>query len=140
MKLNADLVVLSACETAYGKVEKGNGIASLARSFMYAGAPSLIVSLWHVNDLATSKIMKRLYQNLSEGMNKAEALRQAKLGYIKSAKSIYAHPAFWSPFIQIGDSSSLEVPQKGSKIFPFILGFAGLAIVAIFVGLKRKSA
>jgi CHAT domain-containing protein len=54
MELNADLVILSACETGFGKFERGNGIASLARSFMYAGVPAMIVSLWQVNDYATS--------------------------------------------------------------------------------------
>ena len=63
MKLNADLVVLSACETGYGRFDKGNGIASLAQAFAYAGAPAMIVSLWQVNDYATSEIMKNLYQN-----------------------------------------------------------------------------
>ncbi|MDC0231234.1 CHAT domain-containing protein [Aureispira] len=140
LKLNADLVVLSACETAYGKVEKGNGIASLARSFMYAGVPSLIVSLWHVDDLATSKIMEEFYHNLSDGMPKGDALRQAKLRYIKSVKSIYAHPAFWSPFIQIGDNSSLKVAKKGSEVYIYILSFFGILLAAFFVRMKLKTA
>ncbi|MCP4440834.1 MAG: CHAT domain-containing protein [Aureispira sp.] len=63
------------------KKETGNGIASLARAFMYVGAPALIVSLWQVNDNATSHIMQQLYQNLVKGIDKDEALNQAKLQY-----------------------------------------------------------
>ncbi|MCP4442703.1 MAG: CHAT domain-containing protein [Aureispira sp.] len=142
MELNAELVVLSACETGYGKFETGNGIASLARAFMYAGAPSLIVSLWQVNDQATSMIMQDLYKNLATGTNKAAALRQAKLDYIQNAKGIAGHPAFWSPFIQIGDSQPIEVAQKGSLWQKF--GLLGGACVFIFGAfavwrkLKRK--
>jgi len=113
MKLNADLVILSACETGFGKFEAGNGIASLARAFMYAGASSLVVSLWQVNDYATSVIMKNLYQNLVRGQGKAEALRQAKLDYIRVAGGIAAHPAFWSPFIQIGNADAVHISKKG---------------------------
>jgi len=135
MDLNADLVVLSACETGYGKFEKGNGIASLARSFMYAGAPSLIVSLWQVNDKATSMIMQNLYQNLADGQAIDEALRQAKLDYIQSANGLTAHPAFWSPFIQIGKTEPVELKKKGTFMVwgivmgVFVLvGMGGLAI------------
>ena len=71
-------------------------------AFMYAGAPSLVVSLWSVNDQSTSEIMQIFYEHLSEGKNKAEALRQAKLDYLQNAKGLAAHPAFWSPFIQLG--------------------------------------
>lgn len=117
LNLNADLVVLSACETGYGKFEKGNGIASLARSFMYAGASSLVVSLWQVNDFSTSEIMKLFYQNLTKGMGKAEALREAKLSYMKKAEGIFEHPAFWSPFIQIGTSDAIHLKSKSDRSF-----------------------
>lgn len=110
--LKADLVVLSACETGFGKFEQGNGIASLARSFMYAGAPSLVVSLWQVNDYTTSEIMKYFYHNLSTGMKKDAALRQAKISYLKSVKGYLGHPTFWSPFIQMGSTSPIQLTPK----------------------------
>ena len=69
MKLNADLVVLSACETGYGQFEQGEGIISIARTFMYAGVPSLVVSLWQVNDVSTAKIMNSFYLNLADAIN-----------------------------------------------------------------------
>lgn len=137
MNLNTDLVILSACETGYGKFEKGNGIASLARAFMYAGAPSLIVSLWQVNDYATSEIMKNTYHNLAEGKKIDEALRYAKLKYIKSAKGIFAHPAFWSPFIQIGNTKPVHISRKGDSKFWWIGGLTILILLGGFI-LKRR--
>ena len=86
LDLNADLVVLSACETGYGKFNQGEGVMSLARSFMYAGTPSLVVSLWQVNDQSTAIIMQLFYEKLEKGMPKDIALRQAKLEYLKNAE------------------------------------------------------
>lgn len=128
MQLNANLVVLSACETGFGEFEKGNGIASLARAFMYAGASSLIVSLWQVNDYATSEIMNNLYENLANGMRKDKALRLAKIKYMKSTEGIMAHPVFWSPFIQIGNTNSVYVSKKGG----FGMWGIGIGLVLLF--------
>ncbi|MCP4441099.1 MAG: CHAT domain-containing protein [Aureispira sp.] len=128
LQLNADLVVLSACETGYGKFEQGEGVVSLARSFMYAGVPSLVVSLWQVNDNSTARIMKDLYTYLAEGMSKDEALRQAKLNYIKNAKGTIAHPAFWSPFVQLGDNRPMTIATKGNNYITWIGGSLGLLV------------
>ena len=135
LNLNADLVVLSACETGYGKFEQGNGIASLARSFMYAGAPSLVVSLWQVNDFSTAEIMKLFYQNLAKDMGTAEALRAAKLNYMKRAKGILRHPAFWSPFVHIGTNDPIRLERKSERSFLWWglgLGILGLVFSLIF--------
>lgn len=112
MKLQADLVVLSACETGFGEFQQGEGVLSLARAFLYAGTPSMVVSLWQVNDMSTSVVMEQFYSNLAKGMDKAEALRQAKLFYIQNAKGIACHPAFWSPFIQLGDNKPIAIKPK----------------------------
>jgi hypothetical protein len=121
MQLNADLVVLSACETGFGKFEQGNGTASLARAFMYAGVPALVVSLWEVNDGSTNILMQFFYKNLSAGMDKAEALRQAKLEYIGDAKGTAAHPAFWAAFIQLGDNRPIPTLHSTTTYFWFDL-------------------
>jgi len=131
MELNADLVVLSACETGFGKFEQGNGIASLAQAFAYSGAHSLIVSLWQVNDYATAEIMKHLYRYLADGMDKDVALQQAKLNYVANAKGVSGHPAFWSSFILIGDTSPIELSKKNTitwwmLILPLCVLLAGL--------------
>jgi CHAT domain-containing protein len=151
MQLNADLVVLSACETGFGKFEKGNGTASLARAFMYAGVPSLVVSLWQVNDVSTSAIMQLFYKNLAKGMDKAEALQQAKLEYIKmvggrdainrvpTTTTTAAHPAFWAAFVLIGDERPIAIATKsGGMMWWIVGGIAVLVGAGGFFALRRR--
>ena len=99
---NANLVVLSACDTALSKIQGGDDLVGLSRGFIYAGTPSLMATLWQVDDRSTSMLMKRFYENwLQKGLSKPEALRQAQLS-IKSMPG-YEHPYYWAPFIIIGD-------------------------------------
>jgi CHAT domain-containing protein/Tfp pilus assembly protein PilF len=103
LKLNADVVVLSACETGLGKIQKGEGIIGLTRALLYAGAKNIVVSLWRVADESTSDLMVDFYKNNLESKDArsySEALRDAKLKMINEGK--FAHPYFWSPFILIG--------------------------------------
>ncbi len=80
LRLPADLVVLSACQTALGKEIKGEGLVGLTRGFMYAGAERVVASLWQVDDLATAELMKRFYQGmLKDRLRPAEALRAAQI-------------------------------------------------------------
>lgn len=137
MKLQAELVVLSACETGYGKFKQGEGVMSLARSFMYAGVPSMVVSMWQVNDGSTAIIMSEFYKNLAEGMDKAAALQNAKLYYIQHAKTITAHPAFWAPFIQLGDASPIQL-QKENKLLFWGIAILGLCFILCFFFIRRK--
>ncbi len=102
LKINADLVTLSACETGLGKVAKGEGIVGLSRALQYAGANNIIVSLWQVADASTSQMMIDFYKynlhNDHHGYN--TALRQAKLGLLNSED--YNDPYYWAPFILVG--------------------------------------
>lgn len=103
LKLNADLVILSACETGLGKIQRGEGIIGLTRALLYAGAKNIIVSLWEVADESTSALMIGFYKSKlsrKEHLSNSEALRSAKLKMIGEGK--YAHPLYWSPFILIG--------------------------------------
>ena len=100
LKLNADLVVLSACESGLGQVAKGEGILGLTRGFMYAGAQNLLVSLWQVADKSTSDLMVSFYRNVLKKQPYSAALRNAKLEMIKGKK--FAHPMEWSPFVLTG--------------------------------------
>jgi CHAT domain-containing protein len=104
-----DLVVLSACETGLGKIEQGEGIRSLGRSFMESGAQATIISLWNVNDKSTAFIMTDFYKHLKAGITKDEALRQAKLDYLKNATTQNSHPYFWAAFIPAGDMQPLSL-------------------------------
>jgi CHAT domain-containing protein len=112
MKLNAGMVVLSACNTGYGKLVRGEGIMSLARGFMYAGCPSLVMSLWSVDDQSTSLLMKKFYGGLVQGKNKDEALRQAKLEYLKNADEVKSNPFYWSGMIFVGNTNPIKSEQK----------------------------
>jgi len=100
LNLNADLLVLSACESGLGKIVKGEGIYSLTRSFLYAGADNIVVSLWQVADKSTSALMVSFYKNILSGMDYSSALRKAKLDMIHSGQ--FAYPLEWSPFVLIG--------------------------------------
>jgi CHAT domain-containing protein len=101
LKLRADLVVLSACETGLGRTLSGEGVIGLTRAFMSAGARSLIVSLWQVDDGSTADLMTGFYHRLDRVGDKAEALRRAKLELIEADR--YAHPFFWAPFTLSGE-------------------------------------
>lgn len=99
LSLNADLVTLSACETALGKVATGDDVVGFTRGFLYAGARSLISSLWQVDDEATRDLMVNFYTNLSS-MSKDEALRLAQL----KTKKQYPHPYYWASFLLTGSA------------------------------------
>ena len=100
LDLDAYLVAMSACETGLGAIRGGDEIIGLTRSFMFAGASSLMSSLWKVDDLATAITIKRFFRNLSQGYSRAEALRLAQLHVREKHKS---HPAFWAAFSISGD-------------------------------------
>jgi len=102
LELDADLVVLSACQTGLGALVRGEGIMGLTRAFLYAGARRVVVSLWEVSDLSTTEFMKSFYQSMRSGNNPGAALRQAKLAMLRSAAPLYRHPYFWAPFVQVG--------------------------------------
>jgi CHAT domain-containing protein len=78
LRLNADLVVLSACQTGLGKRVGSEGTVGLSTAFLTSGTPSLVMSLWNVPDLPTALLMHRFYENLGKGQSKADSLRQAK--------------------------------------------------------------
>jgi CHAT domain-containing protein/tetratricopeptide (TPR) repeat protein len=109
LSLNADLVVLSACETGIGELKRGEGIVSLARAFAYSGAKSMVTSLWSVNDKSTMQIMENFYRNLRKGQTKNYALWKAKQDYWEKAKGELAHPFYWSSFIPIGDMKPVKM-------------------------------
>ncbi|MBI1762769.1 MAG: CHAT domain-containing protein [Acidobacteria bacterium] len=102
LKLNAELVTLSACRTGLGHMLYGEGIIGLTRAFLYAGAESVVVSLWNVNDIATASLMKAFYKNLRQGQNKDDALRQAKLELLRGQQPAWRHPYYWAPFVLVG--------------------------------------
>src|SRR5262249_53723384 len=102
LKLGADLVVLSACQTGLGKEVKGEGLIGLTRGFMYAGAPRVVASLWKVDDRATAELMKQFYRRmLTSGMRPAEALREAQIALLGQKRWADAH--YWAGFVFQGE-------------------------------------
>ena len=102
LRLNADLVVLSACQTGLGKDVRGEGLIGLVRGFMYAGAPRVMASMWEVDDAATAELMKRFYRGvLQEKLTPAAALRAAQIEMLK--KSHWQSPYYWGSFVLQGE-------------------------------------
>jgi len=104
LRLRAELVVLSACQSARGSIEKAEGIIGLPRVFLLDGSQAVLSSIWSVNDRATQGLMKEFYRHLLAGEAKDEALRKAKLKLIASSRS---HPYYWGAFILIGDTRKI---------------------------------
>lgn len=109
LSLNADLVVLSACESGLGKIIRGEGIIGLTRALTFAGTKNIVVSLWQVADESTSELMIEFYKNILDGKSYSSALREAKLKLIKGG--IYSYPLEWGPFVLIG--SLTQTLSKG---------------------------
>lgn len=102
LNLPAELVTLSACQTGLGKEIRGEGLVGLTRGFMYAGAERVVVSLWNVNDQATSELMARFYKNmLKGGQRPAEALRNAQVEMLRTPQWIA--PYYWAGFVLQGE-------------------------------------
>ena len=130
MQLNADLAVLSACETGNGQIQKGEGVMSLSRAFKYAGVPNIVMSFWKADDFYTKYIMTHFYQFLKSGTGKNEALQQAKIAQIASAKDNKeaAHPFYWANFVLVGNGK--PIPFKQAQGLGWIAcGLLGLIIL-----------
>lgn len=134
---NAQLVTLSACNTANGMIKEGEGVFSLARGFFYSGSESVASTLWAVNDKVSSDITKDFYKNLKKGQSKSEALRNSKLNYLKNHSLSESSPYYWASFILIGDTSPIELPNEYHLFY--YLAFAALILFsAIFYFKKVK--
>lgn len=142
LRLNADLVVLSACNTGLGKLRKGEGLIGVSRAFLYAGVPSLVVSLWSVDDKATSILMEHFYRYLRAGLNKKQALRQAKIDYLQAAGAEASDPFFWAPFVLIGDWSPMSFPPAPRPLFTLWMATLLVSSISMIAGaiLLRKRA
>jgi len=131
---NADIITLSACETGIGKLQKGEGMLSLARAFNYAGASSIVNTLWKINDQSSKEIISNFYENLNDGLSKKEALRQAKLNYlmVNNDDPLLLHPYFWSGIIITGNT----MPIVNTNYFWWYV-LVGFIFLMIFL-LRKK--
>ena len=138
MRLQADMVVLSACESGIGELRRGEGVISLARGFSYAGAKSLVTTLWRVSDRESAALMQLFYQHLKEGKAKDEALRAAKMQFISRPGAAQAHPFFWAAFILSGDITPIEVNGQTFPAWGYVL-LIGLFVFLALRFAKRKT-
>jgi CHAT domain-containing protein len=136
-KNQADMVVLSGCNTSLGELKKGEGAMSLARGFFHSGAKSVVSSLWTINDKTSKDLMASFYQGLDKGMTKAAAIRKAKIDYIEQYRGTTVSPSFWAALIVIGDNSPISNSGWTSTNWTWVL--FGLFVTALFgVLLFRK--
>lgn len=136
--LQANLVVLSACETGLGDLHKGIGMLSLAKGFKYAGATAMLTTLWKIDDESSAELMDYFYTNLAEGMPKNLALQKAKLTYLKNTDDpLQKHPYYWAGFVLTGNTS--PVVEAGISIWWWLL--IGVVILggSFFFVRSRKS-
>lgn len=111
--LGADMVVLSGCRTGLGRLVRGEGLTGLTTAFLHAGARSVVVSLWNVNDRATGDLMETFYRNLLAGSTPATALATAKRTLLRSGRLADRHPSRWAAFVLIGDPGPIDPGRVG---------------------------
>ena len=132
-QIDAELAVLSACESGYGELIKGEGAMSISKGFFHAGCKSTVVSLWPVDDCSTSDIMKHFYTFLKEGDKKDVALKKAKQLYLETAHPSRTHPYYWAGFILIGNNNPVWNNQSFNWLYPFV---GVLVLLLVFISLK----
>lgn len=136
LDLNAQLVTLSACNTGFGQIKKGEGVMSLSRAFAYAGVPATVVSLWPASDKSTPELMKYFYQNLKNGETKDMALNNARKQYLITAKGKARHPFYWGGFVLIGDNS--PITSENSYVALILSFLFLLTAIPIVLVIKNK--
>lgn len=136
LKLDAQMAVLSACNTGIGKLQRGEGIISFARGFLYAGVPSITMTLWPVNDETSAKIMLSYYKYLLKGKSKSEALRMAKLDFLDETIEMYKlQPYYWAGYVVMGDNCRLYRPGYW-KVF-IVAG--GILLIFFLIYIRIRS-
>tara|TARA_R110000823_G_scaffold79592_3_gene181544 strand:+ start:9280 stop:12531 length:3252 start_codon:yes stop_codon:yes gene_type:complete len=135
--LSSNLAILTACETGKPTYQAGEGMISLAHAFNYAGSESILTSLWEIDEESSAKIVKLFYDNLSKGMPKDEALRQAKLSYIETAEGRTAAPQYWAGLVLIGDTAPIDLKARVAWWWYLAAGIVALILVLLLIGNKK---
>jgi CHAT domain-containing protein len=133
--LKANLVVLSACQTALGREITGEGLIGLSRAFFYAGARSVVATLWNLNDRFAAEFIQRFYSELNQGHSSEEALRRAKVAYVNHPR--YSHPFYWSSLVMLGDGTTVLVDEPITQPIGSITAAIGLTLIAALLVLAK---
>ncbi len=139
LDIPADLVVLSACNTGSGKINKAEGIQSLGNAFQYAGATSLLLSSWEISDAATPEIMRYFYTNIKDGMPKHKALQQAKIDFLKNGDHFTNAPFYWGSFYLLGNTEPIHFTANNHT--NWIIGIAMgilLLLLSLYIFKQRR--
>ncbi len=139
LDLRAQLAVLTACETGTGRNDEGEGVRSLGYGFAYAGCPSLVMSLWNIDEKVSSEIIVRFYGYLADGMSKHEALRQAKLDHLNNATDELALPYYWAGMVLMGDVAPVDVGNDSMPKVWWILGAVALLLAVVLILRRRRA-
>ena len=138
LDLNADMVVISACNSGIGQIQKGEGVMSLSRAFAYAGCPSTVMSLWKVSDKSASEIMINFYKHLNKGHEKDKALRLAKLDYLNTTTDpMLKHPFFWATFVPVGNMEPI-ISKSNNQVWLIIIGVILFLSAVYYVNYQRS--
>ncbi|WP_156168902.1 CHAT domain-containing protein [Kordia jejudonensis] len=132
---NADMITLSACNTGFGKYQKGEGLQSLARAFNFSNIPSVTATLWSIPDASSAHIMTLYYKNLQQGFSKSVALQQAQLEYLENdeiSSPASRLPFYWAAWTHIGNNDSITFKSQNKYTIYYLIAFGCLLL---FVGL-----
>ncbi|MBB4118372.1 CHAT domain-containing protein [Mesonia hippocampi] len=139
LSFNANLAVLSACNTGIGGFKDGGNLVSMHYAFTTAGIPSTVASLWNAPDLSTKEIMVAFYKNLQNGENKATALQNAKLDYLKNTTNAnLQHPFYWAGFVLSGDKTPILLAEKSEWTDGLWLALIVIAILILVYAYFKK--
>jgi CHAT domain-containing protein len=137
-RIKSPMVVLSACNSGTGTMYHGEGLMSLARGFILAGASSVIRTKWEVNDEVSATIIGQFYYNLSKGKHKNEAMRLAKLRYLKTSSPAYSSPYFWAAYEVLGDHAPITRHIGAPVLIIITASMIIIAVVLIFYFRRRN--
>lgn len=141
LKSNAEMVVLSACETGIGRIYRGEGPWSLTRAFLETGSASVVNTYWSVDDQSSAIIIKEFYKQLKKGITKDEALRKAQLSLLNNLgkDGYFPYPFYWAAFTIIGDTSPVGLPYNWRLLFEFMVAIVvGVGVIGLIYSRNNK--
>ena len=136
--LTSNLTTLSACETGKPGFQEGEGMISLAHAFNYAGSESMLTGLWKVDEQASAILLETFYENLTKGLEKDEALRQAKLYYLENSNGRMLAPQYWAGLVIMGDTAAIDLHKKSNIWLVLAFGILILLLGAYFLKTSKK--
>lgn len=138
--LTSELAVLSGCETGKPGYEDGEGMISMAHAFNYAGSKSILTGLWKIDEKSSAILLEKFYKNLRKGMDKDEALKQAKLSYLNTEQNRMLYPAYWAGLVVMGDTSPVEITgSANTELLTIIALMMVLLLVGFYIYKRKKS-